>query len=132
MRVSVAPVSCLRALLLGAVLVVAPAALAQDDAGDAPVEGAGIDVGDTVFARAATPSTRFPDADTAGPKFSKDDRLVVLVVEGDRLRVMTPDNAFGWIAADAVTTEEPAPDLDALLQQLGSQGMGGGGGMGGF
>jgi len=126
------------ALAVLAPLALATPALAQEDtdAAEEPVDlldDGTIDVGDTVFAVSDTASTRFPDADDAGPRVSKDSRLVVLVNEGERLRVLiAADDAFAWIPSSAVTTDKPAPDLDALLQQLGSQGGGGmGGGMGG-
>ena len=109
---------------------VAPAAVEvlPEDAEAAP-DGV-IDVGDQVYALDETPSTRFPDADDAGPTMHKDSRLVVLVVDGDRLRVMASiDESFGWIPASSVTLERPAPDLDALTRDLREQLEGGGMGL---
>ncbi|MFK7931128.1 MAG: hypothetical protein AB8H79_23285 [Myxococcota bacterium] len=90
-----------------------------------------IDVGDTVYATSDTPSLRFPDADDAGPMVNKDTELVVLVVEADRLRVMTTqDKAFGWVPADAITEERAAPDMQELIRQLQGQMPSGGIGAG--
>lgn len=101
-----------------------PPALDPAAAVGAPASDGVVAVGDTVFAKAETPSVRFPDADEEGPKLAKDSRLVVLVVEGDRLRVMdAKDQTFGWIPSSAVTAAAPAPDLDAILKQLGDRGV---------
>lgn len=100
-----------------------------------PTLAHGAEVGDTVFAATDTPSLRFPDAEDAGPTLAKDSELVVLVVEAERLRVMAvSDTSFGWIPTEAVTTERPPVDLEAMIQQLNLEGMGGpmGGGMGGL
>ena len=92
------------------------------------------DVGDTVYAKASTPSTRFADAEAEGPTFDKEARLTVLVAEGDRLRVMAPGGTFGWIASAAVTDEGPKKqdiDLEALLKSMEGVDLStGGGGLG--
>ena len=92
------------------------------------------DAGDTVFAKASTPSTRFADADTEGPTFDADTRLIVLVAEGERLRVMAPQGTFGWIATEAVTDVAPKSDeidIEALLKDMNLNANGGGFGVGG-
>ena len=99
-----------RALSLAALLLVLPGSAAA------------VDVGAQVWAIGSTPSKRFPDAESAGPTFDKDARLVVLVVEGERARVLGPDNRFGWVALAALTETEPVtPGLENLLQEAGME-----------
>jgi hypothetical protein len=79
-----------------------------------------VEVGGQVWAIDAVAARRFPDGDVAGPSFAKDARLVVLVVESDRLRVMGPDNSFGWVPTSAVTEAEPMdPRMLEMLKQAG-------------
>lgn len=115
----------MRALCLSVLLFAAPALA--------------FDAGETVYAKATTPSVRFADADEAGPTFDGDSRLTVLVADGDRLRVMSAQGGFGWVPETAVTTVVPASqrvDLEALLKNMDLEGvdmskLGGGLGAGG-
>lgn len=126
-------------VLIPLFMLLSAPAIAQDapDAPDAAVPAevapaAGIAVGDTVFALADTPSTRFPDAEEEGPTFTPGSKLVVLVAEAGRLRVMSSaDNSFGWIPESTVTAEKPEIDMDALLKSISAGATGAGGGMGG-
>ena len=76
---------------------------------------------DKVWAAAETPSVRFADAETAGPTFNADDELVVLVRDGDRLRVAR-GTRMGWIPAPPVT--DVAPVKDVVVPGLESLDMG--------
>lgn len=136
MRYGVPSEAPMRAFLIGLMLL-APVALAQDEAPEAPeapeaatsaaAPANDIAVGATVFALADTPSTRFPDSDEDGPTFTPGSKLLVLVSEGARLRVMSAaDNQFGWVPAGSVTAKKPDVDLDALLQSLGGDAGGAG------
>jgi len=85
--------------------------------------------GDQLFALQRTDSARFPDADDAGPTFATGARLTVLVVEGERLRVMGPDDTIGWIPADRVAGLGELPDdirEIVISELLGRSGAGGG------
>lgn len=73
---------------------------------------------------AETPSTRFPDADVAGPSFDANLRVEVLVHDGDRLRVRDGDD-YGWIAASAVTASAPDPMSDPAIREMLMKQMGG-------
>lgn len=84
----------MRGLLLLASLVAFPA-YAQD-------------AGSTLFATADVEAKRFPDADTVGPSLSSGDRVTVVYVEGDLVRVTT-GREFGWVAASALTATDPSP-----------------------
>ncbi len=61
---------------------------------------------DVVWAKAETASTRFPDAEVAGPMFAANERLTVLARDGNRIRVMGSAE-YGWIPAAAVTETMP-------------------------
>lgn len=85
--------------------------------------------GDQIFALQRTESARFPDADDAGPIFATGARLTVLVVDGDRLRVLGPDDTLGWIAADRAAALGELPDdvrEIVVSELLGRAGAGGG------
>lgn len=84
-----------------------------------------VGVGDTVYAKNLTPSARFPDADDKGPVFDEEARLVVVFVEGDKLRVRGDEDAFGWVDASAVTDVGPAFDDAALQEALKNLDLGG-------
>lgn len=66
---------------------------------------------DQVFAARTVQSTRFPDADVAGPEIVAGTPLVVLFRLDDRVRVQA-GSRFGWIPADAVADEPPAAETD--------------------
>ncbi len=57
-----------------------------------------------------TPSTRFPDASTAGPTFPAGAMVVLLVTEGDRVRIQKGD-LVGWVSASALTDAAPPPPV---------------------
>lgn len=59
-----------------------------------------------VYAKGTVASKRFPDAEVTGPEFTDGTRLVVLVREGDRVRVQA-GMRFGWISAADTTTVAP-------------------------
>ncbi len=67
------------------------------------------EAGDTVFAARDVETKRFADAPAAGPALSLGDRLTVLYVDGDRVRISRGDR-YGWVAADALTAENPNPE----------------------
>jgi hypothetical protein len=76
--------------------------------------------GETVFALDAVASKRFPDAEDAGPSFVMGDQLTVLVVEGERLRVVSTAGGIGWIDAARVAPlgELPPEVRDVVVQKL--------------
>jgi hypothetical protein len=71
-------------------------------------------------------STRFADRDVAGPVFKAGTKLVVLVHDGDRLRVRDGDD-FGWVKEASTTTmpppEESTFDPAALRERLKAMGL---------
>lgn len=82
---------------------------------------------DAVWATEDIESTRFFDAEVAGPEIAKGTRLTVVMRDGERVRVRV-GTSFGWVAASSVSDEAPAsappPSLDPealkrLLQQTG-------------
>lgn len=82
--------------------------------------------GEELFANKRLSSERFPDSDEEGPSFAPGDKLVVLVEEGDRLRVLGPQNKIGWIDVDGASTLFALPDdlRGQVLQDLmGGQGV---------
>ena len=74
-----------------------------------------------VWALEDTVSRRFPEGDTPGPTFGKDEELEVLWRDPDRLRVRR-GTRFGWVLSGQVTSKAPeAPeemDLQKLLESL--------------
>jgi hypothetical protein len=90
-------------------------ALAQPAAAPEAASAAGPEV---VWSIAETESRRFPDADTAGPKFAPSTRLEVLVRDPARLRVRSGDE-YGWVPVAAVTSTAPeGMDEDAALEEF--------------
>jgi hypothetical protein len=57
---------------------------------------------------AETPSRRFPDAEVAGPTFPAGATVIVLVTDGDRVRIQKGE-LVGWVPASALTDQPPAP-----------------------
>lgn len=98
----------LATLLLGA-LAGAPA-LAQDappPAGDVLVAGDSVlSIGQQAWLLEATPSQRFPEGEVEGPEFEADERITVLYIEPERVRVRR-GSRYGWVPADALTAEAP-------------------------
>lgn len=76
--------------------------------------------GSNVFALDAVASKRFPDADEAGPSFTKGDQLTVLVADGERLRVLGVEGGIGWIDAASVAPLGELPDdvREVVIQKL--------------
>ncbi|TVQ91121.1 MAG: hypothetical protein EA397_11545 [Deltaproteobacteria bacterium] len=83
------------------------------------------DPGDELFAQRRLASERFPDSDEEGPTFGPGDKLHVLAVEGDRMRVIGPDDRIGWVEADGAVQLFELPD-DLRSRVL--EGLFGGGG----
>lgn len=84
--------------------------------------------GDRLYAAERLDSTRFADSDEDGPAFSPGVALTVLVVDGERLRVLSDGGKIGWVPADKVRQLADLPDdvRDVVIQELlGSQGFGG-------
>ena len=99
----------MRMWVLVGLLLGAPA-LAQD--GEAveteAVDGAGPAAGDKVWLSEDTLSKRFFDEDASGAEFKKDARVTIVLVDGDRTRVMQ-GSKYGWVASSALTTFDPNP-----------------------
>jgi hypothetical protein len=79
-----------------------------------------------VWALEDTVSRRFPEGDTPGPTFGKDEELEVLWRDSDRIRVRR-GTRFGWVLPGQVTSKAPAlstddVDLQQLLESLGQDG----------
>ena len=67
---------------------------------------------------ADTASQRFPGEDVAGPTFATGTEVVVIVTEGDRVRVHK-DDRYGWVPASALTATPPLPTMPTSPGLLG-------------
>lgn len=56
----------------------------------------------------AVTADRFPDAAGGGPALAVGDRVELIVEENGRARVKLGDR-YGWVPAEALTSEAPAP-----------------------
>lgn len=64
--------------------------------------------GEAQWVTADTATTRFwGDASVAGPELKAGDPVQLIVIEGDRARVVKGDR-YGWLPAALLTTEAPA------------------------
>lgn len=53
-----------------------------------------------------TASKRFPDAEVAGPSFTSGTRVVVLLRDGERVRVSVGDR-YGWVPSASLVDKAP-------------------------
>jgi len=93
-----------------------------------PLTAVATEPGDRLYAAERLDAVRFADSDEPGPAFSPGATVTVLVVDGDRLRVLGNDGKIGWVEAEKVRTLTDLPDdvRDVVIQEmLGQQGFGG-------
>src|SRR5687768_8435035 len=67
---------------------------------------------------ADTASQRFPGEDVPGPTITAGTEVVVIVTEGDRVRVHK-DDQYGWVPASALTAVAPMPTMPTSPGLLG-------------
>lgn len=78
--------------------------------------------GPVMYAVSDVVSTRFPDAETAGPELTAGDEVVVLIAEEGRIRFKR-GASYGWVPAEALTDQAPeaaAPSSLALPAGFGA------------
>ena len=99
----------MRRLLVAIALLLPLSALAED-----------------VWLAEEAPSTRFSDAELAGPLFESGEKVELLFEDGEIVRVRKGDR-YGWVPATAITRERPADaESDAPGFQLPGMGADGG------
>ena len=75
-----------------------------------PLTASAVDPGDRLYASERLDALRFADSDEPGPAFSPGASVTVLVVEGERLRVLGADGKIGWVEAAKVVSLGELPD----------------------
>jgi hypothetical protein len=66
------------------------------------------EAGDKLWITEDVVSKRFFDENSAGPEFGKEARVTVVMVDGERTRIMQ-GSRFGWVPSTNLTSIDPNP-----------------------